>query len=130
MLLAMRRDPALWLLVAILAVHGAIILTHYRHPLITDEVYYAAKARYIVEHHRFAPIDPHALAAERGTESGNSDWRPPGYPLLVAALSFGDVGDPASALRLRVTIAQFAMVAAALLALYRTAVSAGANGYA
>jgi len=130
MLLAMRRDPALWLLVAILAAHGAIILTHYRHPLITDEVYYVAKARYIAEHHRFAPVDAHALAVERGREWGNSDWRPPGYPLLVAALSFGDFSDPAGALRFRVTLAQFLMVAAALIALYRTAANAGAPPYA
>ena len=130
MLLAMRRDPALWLLVAILAVHGAVILTHYRHPLITDEFYYVAKARYLAEHHRFAPIDPHALAAERGTEWGNSDWRPPGYPLLLAAISGGDFSDPAGALRFRVTAAQFAMVAAALLALYRAAVQAGVDGRA
>lgn len=130
MLLAMRRDPALWLLVAILALHGAVILTHYRHPLITDEFYYVAKARYLAEHHRFAPIDPHALAAERGLEWGNSDWRPPGYPLLLAAISLGDFSDPAGALRFRVTLAQFAMVAAALLALYRAAVQAGAPPYA
>jgi hypothetical protein len=130
MLLAMRRDPALWLLVAILAAHGAIIFTHFRHPLITDEVYYVAKARYLAEHHRFAPIDPHALAAERGLEWGNSDWRPPGYPLLVAAISLGDFSDPAGALRFRVTLAQFLMVAAAMIALYRAAVQAGAPRYA
>src|ERR1051325_4065731 len=130
MLLAMRRDPALWLLVAILAAHGAIVLTHYRHPLITDEFYYVAKARYIVERHRFMPIDPHAAAAEHGQEWGNSDWRPPGYALVVAALSLGDFSDPAGALRFRVTLAQFLMVAAALLALYRAAVQAGVDGRA
>src|ERR1051325_8887069 len=130
MLLAMRRDPALWLLVAILAAHGAIVLTHYRHPLITDEFYYVAKARYIVERHRFMPIDPHAAAAEHGQEWGNSDWRPPGYALVVAALSLGDFSDPAGALRFRVTLAQFLMVAAALLALARAAVQAGVDGRA
>src|ERR1051325_9881256 len=103
MLLAMRRDPALWLLVAILAAHGAIILTHYRHPLISDEFYYVAKARYIVERHRFTPIDPQARAPERRQERGTSDWRPAGSALLLPALSLGDFSDPAGALRFRVT---------------------------
>src|ERR1051325_8010840 len=103
MLLAMRRDPALWLLVAILAAHGAIILTHYRHPLISDEFYYVAKARYIVERHRFIHIDPRALAAERGQEWATSDWRPPGEAPPVEELSLGAFSDPAGALRFRVT---------------------------
>lgn len=123
-------DPALALLLLVLAGHFAVIVACYRHPLITDEVYYVAKAQYIAEHHRFAPIDPHALAAERGLEWGNSDWRPPGYPLLVAALSLGDFRDPAGALRLRLTIAQFLMVAASLVALYRLAVACGVGGRA
>jgi hypothetical protein len=123
-------DPALALLLLLLAGHFAVIVACYEHPLITDEVYYVAKARYLAEHHRFAPIDPRALEVERGRAWGNSDWRPAGYPLLVAAISLGDFRDPAGALRLRVTIVQFLMVAAALLALYRLAVDCGVEGRA
>jgi hypothetical protein len=125
-----RFDPWLVLLLAILAVHAGIVLTHYRHPLITDEVYYVAKGQYLAEHHRFAPADPISLAVERGEVWGNSDWRPPGYAIFLALISGGDFSDPAGALRLRVTVAQLLMVAASLLALYRVSVAAGAPRYA
>jgi hypothetical protein len=123
-------DPALALLLALLAIHAIIVLTHFRHPLITDEVYFVAKGQYLSEHHRFAPADPVALAAERGEAWGNSDWRPPGYAIFLAAVSGGDYHDPAGALRLRVTIAQLLMVAVSLLALYQVAIAAGAPRYA
>jgi hypothetical protein len=123
-------DPALALLLALLAIHAVIVLTHFRHPLITDEVYYVAKGQYLSEHHRFAPADPVALAVERGEAWGNSDWRPPGYAIFLATVSGGDFHDPAGALRLRVTIAQLLMVAVSLLALYRVAIAAGAPRYA
>jgi hypothetical protein len=123
-------DPALALLIGLLAVHAAVVLTHFRHPLITDEDYFVAKGRYLAVHHRFAPADPQSLAVERGEAWGNSDWRPPGYAIFLVAVSGGDFDDPAGALRLRVTIAQFLMVAASLLALYLAAVAAGAPRYA
>jgi hypothetical protein len=123
-------DPALALLIGLLAVHAAVVLTHFRHPLITDEDYFVAKGRYLAAHHRFAPADPQSLAVERGEAWGNSDWRPPGYAIFLVAISGGDFDDPAGALRLRVTIAQFLMVAASLLALYLVAVAAGAPRYA
>jgi len=123
-------DPALVLLLAILAAQFALLVTNYRHPLITDEVYYVGRARTIAEQHRLAPIDPDALAVERGERAGNSEWRPPAYPLLVAAISLGDFSDPAGALRLRVTIVQFAMIAAAIAALYAFALRFGLRGRA
>jgi hypothetical protein len=123
-------DAAFALLVGLLAVHAAVVLTHFRHPLITDEVYYVAKGQYLAANHRFAPADPRALAVERGEAWGNSDWRPPGYAIFIAAISAGDFSDPAGALRLRVTIAQLLMVAVSLLALYRVAVAAGSPRYA
>src|SRR6185295_5368330 len=104
-----------------LSAHVLVIVTHFRHPLITDEIYYVAKARYIIEHHALAPADPRSLAVERGTAWGNSDWRQPGYALFLAAVSLGDFSDPAGALRLRVTIVQFLFVAGSLVALYRAA---------
>jgi len=123
-------DPAFVLLIVLLSSQIAIVLTHYRHPLISDEVYYTAKARYLSEHHRFAPADPRAIAVERGLAWGNSDWRPPGYAIFVSALSGGDFSDPAGALRWRVTVAQLCMVAAALIALYFAATGGGAPRYA
>jgi hypothetical protein len=125
-----RFDAWLALLLGILAVHAGMALTYFQHPLITDEVYYVAKGRYLAAHHRFEPANPHALAVERGAEWGNSDWRPPGYAIFLAAISGGDFRDPAGALRLRVTIVQLLLVAAALVALYRVAVAAGAPRYA
>lgn len=123
-------DPAFALIVGLLVVHAAIVLTHFRHPLITDEVYYVARGQYLAAHHRFAPADLRAMAAERGEAWGNSDWRPPGYAIFLAAISGGDFSDPAGSLRLRVTVAQLLMVAASLLCLYRVAVAAGAPRYA
>jgi hypothetical protein len=122
-------DPAFALLVGLLAIHAAIVLTHFRHPLITDEVYFVARGQYLATHHRFAPADPRVLAVERGEAWGNSDWRPPGYAIFIAAVAGGDFSDPAGALRLRITVAQFLMVAASLLALYHVAAAAGAPRY-
>lgn len=123
-------DPAFALLIVLLAVHAAIVLTHFRHPLISDEFYYVAKGQYLASHHRFAPADPRALAVERGEAWGNSDWRPPGYAITLAALSGNDFRDPSGALRVRVTVAHLVMIAASLLALYCVAVAAGAPRYA
>jgi 4-amino-4-deoxy-L-arabinose transferase-like glycosyltransferase len=123
-------DPALVLLVALLGAQFALLLTHWRHPLITDELYYVSRARYIAEHRRFAPIVPHSVAVDRGETTGNNEWRPPGYALFVAFVSLGDFSDPAGALRLRVTVVQFAMVAALIIALYRLALRLGVQGRA
>lgn len=116
-----RPDPALALLVALLAAQCAVVLTHYRGPVMNDEAYWLAKARYLTEHHRFPPIDANALAAQDGRGWGNSDWRPQLYTIVVAAVSGGDLQDAEGSLRLRMTILQFALLAAVLIALYLTA---------
>lgn len=113
------RDPALLLLLAILGAHGAVIVTHSRRPPIADENYYVDKARYIHDHHRLAPADPRSLAVEDGRAWGNSDWRPQGYPVLLAVFGAGAFGDT-DALRLRAAIVQFLSIAALLVALYLT----------
>jgi hypothetical protein len=102
------------LLLALLAVHFAYVLRHFEHVLITDEFYYVGKARAIVAHGGLVRADPPAIAVERGETWGTSDWRPQGYPLLLAAVSLGNFDHPAHTLRLRMTILQFLLVAAVL----------------
>ena len=108
----MNRPLAL--LLALLAVHFAYVLRHFEHVLITDEFYYVGKARAIVAHGGLVRADPPAIAVERGETWGTSDWRPQGYPLLLAAVSLGNFDHPAHTLRLRMTILQFLLVAAVL----------------
>lgn len=121
------RGPLL-LLLALLGVHFVTVLSHYQHPLVTDEYYYVAKARHIAETGSFSPADPSAVAVEAGSAYGTSDWRPPGYPLFLAAISQGDFGDPATGLRLRATIVQFIGVAGTLIALFVIAIESGIRG--
>ncbi|HYC91404.1 MAG TPA: hypothetical protein VEO54_19440 [Thermoanaerobaculia bacterium] len=104
----------LLLLLALLAAHFAYVLRHFEHVLQTDELYYAGKARAIVARGGLVRADPQAIAVERGEAWGTSDWRPQGYPLLLAAVSLGDFEHPAHTLRLRMTILQFLLVAAVL----------------
>jgi hypothetical protein len=104
----------LLLLLALLAIHFAIVLRHFEHELITDEHYYVGKARAIAGHGGLVRADPLSIAVERGETWGTSDWRPQGYPLLLVAVSLGDFSDPAHALRLRMTVLQFLLVAAVL----------------
>lgn len=105
----MKRPLAL--LVLLLAAHFAIVLRQHARPLITDEIYYYQKARYFSAHGTFPPASAQELDIVRGKTWGTSDWRPQGYSLFLAAIG---TGDPA-ALRLRVTILQFLLLAAVLL---------------
>lgn len=120
-------DPALALLLALLVGQFVVVLTHYQQHIGNDEDYWSAKGRYIAEHHRFAPLDPHALAVEGGREWGNSDWRPQGYALFVAIVSGGDFHDIPGDLRLALTVTQFLLLATILVALYQLAARAGAH---
>ena len=104
------------LLVFLLACQGALVVLLPGARLNGDEPYYAGKARYFFEHHRFEHVSAEDLAAERGERWGNSDWRPQGYPLFVAAVSPGDFRE--ATLRPRVTAVQFALIAAALWVLF------------
>ncbi|HEX8410280.1 MAG TPA: hypothetical protein VF883_15555 [Thermoanaerobaculia bacterium] len=122
-----RFDPALALLVVLLAAHFAVTLTHYHHPLITDEIYWVRNARHLVEHGSLPPIDPAALAAEKGEAWAASDWRPQAYTVFLALCSLGDFDDPDVTLRLRATVVHFLLLAAIVMALYRLAVRAGAS---
>ncbi|HEX7155332.1 MAG TPA: hypothetical protein VF618_27950 [Thermoanaerobaculia bacterium] len=106
------------LFACLLVVQAALALIQPPSPFVGDEPYYVAKARYLFEHHRFAPAATAALAAERGQTAGTSDWRPQGYPLFVALCSLGDFD--AATLRSRVTIVQFLLLAAALWWLFLT----------
>lgn len=115
------------LLILLLLAQFALTLTHYARPIGADERYWIGKARYLTEHGRFPPIAPEALAAQKGAW-GLSDWRPPGFPLFLAALSLGDFDDPGTVLRLRVTIAQFVLLAGIVIALFRIALAAGLHG--
>jgi hypothetical protein len=98
-LLALQAALAMWTAAAGHAANG-------------DEPYFIAKARYLSEHHAFAHASAADLEIERGTRWGISDWRPPGYPAFVALCAMGrfDV----AAVRMRVTAAQFIVLAAAL----------------
>jgi hypothetical protein len=114
-------DPGLVLLLALLIFQCVIEMSHYRHPLVTDEFYWVRKAQYIASNHRFEPADPRAIAAERGTEWGTSDWRPQGYPLFLAFASGGDFSDPAGALRRRLTLIQCVGISVLIVILYSIA---------
>ena len=125
-----RFDPAFLLLLALLGAQFALTLAHYRHPLVTDEFSWTRNARYLVEHGRFPPIDPQALAAEKGQSWGTADWRPQGFTVFAALCSLGDFTRPEATFRLRVTVVQFVLLAAILVWLYRIAVRAGVSRWA
>lgn len=117
------------ILVVLLALQAALLAFVPSHPLGGDEPYYVEKARYFAEHGTFPRATPGHLAAVRG-EGGNTDWRPPGYPLFVAAVSLG--GFETNALRARVTAVQFLLIAIAVwlafVSLERRALSASEGG--
>ena len=113
MKLLMRRTAVpWWVLIVLLAVQAAITVPSATRLFWGDEPYYVQKAQAIVEQGRLPKATAHDLAVENG-EWGNSDWRPPGYALIVAAISGGDFTE--RSLRPRVTALQFAMIAAAVL---------------
>jgi hypothetical protein len=111
-----ERIPSI-ILAVLLAMQAAIALLHVPEtPLGGDERYYVAKARYLYEHGRFEKAKPDDLAAEAGAH-GNSDWRPQGYPVFVAAVSGGafDVVP----LRRRVALVQVALMLLAVAVAWR-----------
>lgn len=82
-----------------------------------DEPYYVAKAEYFATHHRFPRATAEDLAIERGQLWGQSDWRPQGYPLLVAICSGGHFS--AQELRPRMTALQSLLMALAILMVFQ-----------
>jgi hypothetical protein len=107
-----------WFLLAVLALHFLLVLRHHARPVITDEHYFIGKARYFAEHHAFPPASARELDIVAGRVWGTSDWRPQGYAVFLTLL--GALDDPA-ALRLRVTVVQFTLIAALLVAFYLVA---------
>ena len=95
-------------LVTLLAVQAVLVAGLPPSPFVGDEPYYVNKARYFAEHGTFPRVSAAARAAEAGA-GGDSDWRPPGYPLFVAAVSGGNF-EPET-LRPRVAAVQFLGVA-------------------
>lgn len=105
-------------LVAVLCLHFLLALRHHARPLITDEHYFVGKARYFAAHGSFPPASARELDIVAGRVWGTSDWRPQGYAVFLALV--GPLDDPAT-LRLRVTIVQFGLITALLVAFYLVA---------
>jgi hypothetical protein len=83
-----------------------------------DEPYYIARARFLREHGSFPRAGAAMLAVERGEVWGTSDYRPPGYPALLALI--GPV-------RERVVWLQFSLLAAAAILIFVLATRSGAR---
>jgi hypothetical protein len=110
---------ARWLLLLLLICQAALLIgAGLRNPLFGDEPYYVAKAKYFFDHLRFERASAEEQAIERGERWGDSDWRPQGYPLFLAAIGMGDFD--ASSLRPRVTAVQFVLLAAAVWLLFES----------
>jgi len=106
------RDALPWyVLLFLLAGQSALVAFEPPRRFWGDEPYYVNKARFLYEHGRFQKAQPQDLAAEAGAW-GNSDWRPQGYPAIVAAVSGGNFDAPW--LRSRVATLQFAIMATAV----------------
>lgn len=110
-----HRIPSAILLLLLL-LQGVLIVVRTIDPYHGDETYYIAKAQQFRAHGRFDVASADELAVERGATWGTADWRPPGYPVLLAIVSGGHF-EP-EVLRARMRILQFLAVAAALLAAY------------
>lgn len=108
------------LLIALLALQGVLaVLRHGPDSRFGgDEPYYVEKARTIARLGALPRASARDLAIERGEIKGVGDWRPPGYPLLVAICSLGNF-EPL-ALHRRVTVMQLLALAAALWWLFET----------
>lgn len=116
-----RWSLPFWFLVAVLCLHFLVVLRHHARPLITDEHYFVGKARYFAAHHVFPPASAYELDVVAGRVWGTSDWRPQGYAVFLALV--GPLDDP-DALRLRVTVVQFGLIAALLVTIYLLAARA------
>lgn len=103
------------ILLTLLAAHFALIMVNHSRPLVGDEPYYVEKGAHIVHHHSFAPARASELEIVAGRQWGNADWRPQGYPLFLALIAPDVIDDP-PALRRRVTIVQFLLTAALVVA--------------
>jgi 4-amino-4-deoxy-L-arabinose transferase-like glycosyltransferase len=113
----MRREQLpLFVLLLLLAGQGVLLFLRPLTPYGGDEPYYVEKAQQFRAHSRFDPASAHELALERGELWGTSDYRPPGYPLLLAAVSGGHF-EP-QVLRGRMRALQFLAIAAAIVAAY------------
>lgn len=110
-----HRIP-LAILLLLLLLQGVLIVVRSIDPYHGDETYYVGKAQQFRAHGRFDVASADELAVERGAAWGTADWRPPGYPVILAIVSGGHF-EP-EILRARMRILQFLAVAAALLAAY------------
>jgi hypothetical protein len=103
-------------LFALLALQLALLLGTPADPVLRgDEEYYVSKAHYLWREHTFPPAVSNEMQIERGGY-GMGDWRPLGYPLFVALCSGGDFD--VATLRRHVTVVQFLLVAAAIVAAF------------
>lgn len=107
-----RRIP--WLVLIVLIAAQAVMTV----PIVTrpyywgDEPYYVEKARAIFDTGQLPKATAKQLAVEAGAW-GDSDWRPPGYSLILVAVSGGNF-EP-EVLRPRATTLHLAAIAAAIL---------------
>ena len=106
------------LLLALLVVQALLVAALPDFPPMGDEPYYLAKARHLRAHGSFPRADARTLAIERGEVWGTDDYRPPGYPALLALIG------PS---RARVKWVQFVCVAALLIAIHFIATKHGAH---
>jgi hypothetical protein len=122
---ARPRVVGLALLVALIAMQAALMATAMGkagRSFNGDENYYVAKARALQSIHRFPRLQPPEYGNPFPARFwGDSDWRPPGYPMLLAAATFPDVLGGTT--RGRVAWIQFAGVAGVLALLFLLAVS-------
>ncbi len=98
----------------VLGLQFFVVLFHNERSFSGSETYYVGKAQYFSENHTFpkAGRREHHIAA--GNLYGTTDWRPPGYAVLLTGIGAGALDDP-RLLRVRVLVVQFALVAAAVL---------------
>lgn len=106
------------LLLALLLVQALLVAAAPDLPPMGDEPYYVGKARHLRAHGSFPRADARTLAIERGEVWGTDDYRPPGYPAVLALIG---------ATRARVKWVQFVCVAALLLAIFGIATGHGAH---
>lgn len=105
------------LLTCILTLQVLLALRAATGPFTGDEPYYVRKAIYFYENHAFQVADPAEMELQKRHVWGTADWRPQGYPVLVALCSGGHF-DP-DTLRRRVTLLQSLSMAVMIMLTYR-----------